>query len=139
MKETMDSIRLQVLTVDAVVYDGMIGYAELPLENGSVGILRNHAPMMGALSCGVIKAHHAGGVDYMAVSQGVVNVAHNEIILLARTAERAENIDMARAVAAEKRARGYLEDKDGGWNQDRALAALYRSLARQSAARLAGR
>lgn len=139
MKEAVDAMHLKVLTAAAVVYDEMIQYAEIPLVNGGVGVLQNHAPMIGAVTDGVLKVKRDGNVEYLAVSQGVVNVAHNEIVLLVRTAECAENIDMARAAASEKRARERLHDFDSGWDMKRAEISLHRALARQTAAHLAGR
>lgn len=139
MKEAVDAMHLKVLTAEAVVYDAMIQYAEIPLINGGVGILQNHAPMMGAVTEGVLKAKQGDNVEYLAVGQGVVNVAHNEIVLLVRTAERAEDIDMARAAASEKRARERLHDTVTGWDMKRAEVSLNRAMSRLAAAHLAGR
>ena len=139
MKEAVDAMHLKVLTAETVVYDEMVEYAEIPLTNGAVGVLYNHAPMIGAVADGVLKVKRDGDMHYLAVSQGVVNVAHNEIVLLVRTAERAENIDTARAAASEKRARERLHDWTSGWDMNRAEISLHRALSRQLAARLAGR
>lgn len=131
-----DQIHLQIVTADGTVYDGNVSYAEIPLENGGVGILRDHAPMIGAVTDGVVKARHENGEDIVAVGLGVANVAHNEIILLVRTAERAENIDPDRAAASERRARERLADKAGGWDMARAEVSLHRALARQKAVQM---
>lgn len=134
-----DQIHLQIVTADGVVYDGRCGYVELPLEGGSIGVLPDHAPTMGAVTDGVLKCRTADGEVIAAVGQGVVNISHNEIILLDRSAELAENIDAERAHASETRARERLADKSGNWDMLRAEASLHRALARQTAARLNGR
>lgn len=131
-----DQIHLQIVTAGGVVYDGQSCYAEIPLDGGSIGVLSDHAPTIGAVCDGVVKSRGESGETYIAVGQGVVNIAHNEIIILSRTAELAENIDVERAAAAEKRARERLADKSGGWDMTRAEAALHRALARQAAVRL---
>ena len=139
MKEAVDAMHLKVLTAEAVVYDEMIQYAEIPLINGGVGVLQNHAPMIGAVTDGVLKVKRDSNMEYLAVGQGVINVAHNELVLLVRNAERAENIDLARAAASEKRARERLHDFDSGWDMKRAEISLHRALSRLNAAHLAGR
>lgn len=131
-----DQIHLQIVTTDGTVYDGNVSYAEIPLENGSIGILRDHAPMIGAVVDGVVKARHENGEDIIAVGIGVANVVHNELTLLVRTAERAEDIDPERAAASEQRARGRLADKICGWDMTRAEVSLRRALARQKAVQM---
>ncbi len=131
-----DQIHLQIVTAGGTVYDGQCSYAEIPLDGGSIGVLSDHAPTIGAVCDGVVKSRSENGEAYIAVGQGVVNIAHNEIIILARTAELAENIDLERAAESEKRARERLADKLGGWDMVRAEASLHRALARQSAVRL---
>ena len=74
-----------------------------------------------------------GATEFIAVNLGVANVVHNEVTLLVRTAERAENIDLPRAEAAEKRARDRLAERGANLDVKRAQIALHRSLTRQAA------
>lgn len=132
-----DGIHLEIATAGGSVYDDMVSYVELPFSGGGVGILKDHAPMLGAMEDGVVTARKEDGTEeYVAVNLGVANIVHNEVTLLVRTAERAEDIDLARAQDAEKRARERLADKDGGWDMNRAQVALHRALARQAAVRM---
>lgn len=132
-----DGIHLEIATAGGSVYDDMISYVELPFSGGGVGILKDHAPMLGAMEDGVVTARKEDGTEeYVAVNLGVANIVHNEVTLLVRTAERAEDIDLPRAQDAEKRARERLADKDGGWDMNRAQVALHRALARQAAVRM---
>lgn len=129
-----DGIHLEIATAGGTVYDDMVSYAELPFSGGSVGVLRDHAPMLGAIDDGVVTARRANGAEeFIAVNLGVANIVHNEVTLLVRTAERAEDIDLDRAEASERRARERLADKGGDWDRKRAQTALRRALARQSA------
>ncbi|MBQ0037372.1 MAG: ATP synthase F1 subunit epsilon [Clostridiales bacterium] len=134
-----DQIHLRIVTAGGTVYDGQCSYVELPLEGGGIGVLSDHAPTIGAVCDGVVKSRSDAGEECIAVGQGVVNIAHNEIIVLTRTAECAENIDVQRAADAERRARERLTDKNGEWDTMRAEAALYRAIARQNAVRMSGR
>ena len=132
-----DGIHLEIATAGGSVYDDMVSYVEQPFSGGGVGILKDHAPMLGAMEDGVVTARKEDGTEeYVAVNLGVANIVHNEVTLLVRTAERAEDIDLPRAQDAEKRARERLADKDGGWDMNRAQVALHRALARQAAVRM---
>lgn len=129
-----DGIHLEIVTAGGSVYDDMVNYVELPFSGGSVGVLKDHAPMLGAIEDGVVTARKENGAtEFIAVNLGVANVVHNEVTLLVRTAERAENIDLPRAEAAEKRARDRLAERGANLDVKRAQIALHRSLTRQAA------
>ncbi len=129
-----DGIHLEIATAGGSVYDDMVSYVELPFSGGSVGVLKDHAPMLGAIEDGVVTARKENGAaEFIAVNLGVANVVHNEVTLLVRTAERAENIDLPRAEAAEKRARDRLAEHSANLDVKRAQIALHRSLTRQAA------
>lgn len=129
-----DGIHLEIATAGGSVYDDMVSYVELPFSGGSVGVLKDHAPMLGAIEDGVVTARKENGAtEFIAVNLGVANVVHNEVTLLVRTAERAENIDLPRAEAAEKRARDRLAERGTNLDVKRAQIALHRSLTRQAA------
>lgn len=129
-----DGIHLEIATAGGSVYDDMVSYVELPFSDGSVGVLKDHAPMLGAIEDGVVTARKENGAtEFIAVNLGVANVVHNEVTLLVRTAERAENIDLPRAEAAEKRARDRLAEHSANLDVKRAQIALHRSLTRQAA------
>ena len=132
-----DGIHLEIATAGGSVYDDMVSYVELPFSGGSVGVLKDHAPMLGAIEDGVVTARKEDGTtEFVAVNLGVANIVHNEVTLLVRTAERAENIDLPRAEAAERRARERLADKGGDWDMKPAQIALHRAMARQAAVRM---
>ena len=129
-----DGIHLEIVTAGGSVYDDMVSYVELPFSGGSVGVLKDHAPMLGAIEDGVVTARKENGAtEFIAVNLGVANVVHNEVTLLVRTAERAENIDLPRAEAAEKLARDRLAEHSANLDVKRAQIALHRSLTRQAA------
>ena len=131
-----DRIHLQIVTAGGVVFDRMVHVVNLPLENGSIGVLADHAPLMGAVVDGVVTCASDEGEYVIAVGIGVVNIVNNEVTVLSRTAEEAENIDLARAEAAEKRARERLAAQNADTDAARAEAALHRAVARQHAAHM---
>ncbi len=130
-----NKIHLQVLTANSTVHDGMVNYVSAPLKDGEAGFLAGHAPLLAALKEGVLTARFTGEFGeetiYIAVSGGVLDIANNELIVLARTAELAENIDLARAQASERRARQRLASQESRLDHHRAQASLFRALARE--------
>ena len=128
-----DKIHFQIATAGGVVCDEMISYALVPVADGDAGIMAGHAPMIAALKEGVVKYVAEGKEHFAALSGGVLSMADNELILLARTAEKAENIDLARAQASESRARKRIEEKSADIDLKRAELSLHRALAREKA------
>lgn len=128
-----DKIHFQIATADGVVCDSMASYVLIPLSDGDVGVLSDHAPMIGALKEGVVRYVCEGEDHFAAISGGVLSVVDNEVILLARTAERAESIDLARAQASERRARQRIEAHAANTDMKRAELSLQRAIAREKA------
>ena len=128
-----NKIHLQITTAGGAVCDEMVNYVSVPLVDGEAGILAGHANMMGALNEGVVKYKIDDEMHFAAISGGVLSVADNELIILARSAEMAETIDLARAQASEKRARERIESKAAEWDMKRAEVSLHRALARERA------
>ena len=128
-----DKIHFQIATADGVVCDSMASYALIPLSDGDVGVLSDHAPMIGALKEGVVRYVCEGEDHFAAISGGVLSVVDNEVILLARTAERAESIYLARAQASERRARQRIEAHAANTDMKRAELSLQRAIAREKA------
>ena len=128
-----NKIHFQVTTADGAVCDEMVNFVSAPIVDGEVGILAGHAPMIASLKEGVVKYKIDDEEHYAAISGGVLSVADNELIILARSAEKAESIDLARAQAAEKRARERIDSKSAEWDMKRAELSLHRALVREKA------
>ena len=135
-----DRIHLMIVTSAGTVFDDRIAEINVPLEGGSIGILADHAPLLGAVRDGVVRCIYASGkTEPVAVGIGALHVADNEVLLLVRTAERGETIDVARAKASEERARKRLSSHEAQIDRTRAEASLARAIARQDAAAFLGR
>ena len=128
-----NKIHLQITTAGGAVCDEMANYVSVPMVDGEAGILAGHANMIGALNDGVVKYKIDDEMHFAAISGGVLSVADNELIILARSAEIAETIDLARAQASERRARERIESKSAEWDMKRAEVSLHRALAREKA------
>lgn len=132
----MGTLHLQIVTAGGSVCDENASYVGVPLTDGEAGILPSHASMIAALKEGVVKYTVEGKNRYAAISGGVLSVANNELIILARSAEKAEDIDTARAKESEKRARERIAAKSESVDMTRAEASLRRAVSRIKATEL---
>ncbi|MDO4539559.1 MAG: F0F1 ATP synthase subunit epsilon [Syntrophomonadaceae bacterium] len=130
-----NTFALEVITPEKILFRDEAQFAVVPEITGELGVLKNHAPVLAALKTGVLRYTDTGGtVHKMAVNGGFMEVVYNEVKVLTETAERAEDIDVARAMAARDRAMQRLQARDDGVNVTRAEAALQRSISRLKAA-----
>jgi F-type H+-transporting ATPase subunit epsilon len=97
---------------------------------GQLGILPHHAPLMTMLQPGDLLIKKENGDEYLAISGGFLEVRPDKVIILADACERAEEIDIARAEAARRRAEATLKERPPEVDTFAAEAALRRSLAR---------
>ncbi len=116
------------------IADMTVEYVQIPSEQGSMGVLQNHAPLRAALEPGILSARDMEQkTHYFFVSSGLVMVDDNIVTVLADSAERAEDIDEGRAKGSGDRARERIQSPGPDLNRSRAEAALARSIARISA------
>lgn len=102
----MAQIQLKVVTPERVVIELDVYQATLPIEGGDVTLLPEHVPYIGAIKAGeiILRKTSGGEETSLATSGGFVEFHDNTLVILADTAERAEEIDVARAEEARKRA-----------------------------------
>lgn len=125
-------IRLEIVTGERVVYSDDVDSVVAPGVEGELGILPHHAALMTTLVPGELRVNKGGQVILMAVGGGFMEVLPHKVTILADTAERAEEIDDARAEEARKRAQDRLADASKGEQIDvaRAQAAMRRAVVR---------
>jgi F-type H+-transporting ATPase subunit epsilon len=97
-------IKFKIVTPEKTVYEDSIDQLTLPTAEGEITVLPGHIPLISVLAPGELVAKKESEEIAMAVSGGMVEVRKNEITILADTAERAEEIDLARAEEARERA-----------------------------------
>ena len=126
----MAKLKLDIVTAERSVYSDEVDVVIAPGIMGQLGILPNHAPLMTMLEPGELCLRKNGVETLIAISGGFLEVLHNRVVVLADTAERAEEIDIARAEAAKRRAQEQLQLRPPGVDLAAAEAALKRSLTR---------
>jgi F-type H+-transporting ATPase subunit epsilon len=133
-----DSIQLVVVTPERQLLQEKVVEVQLPGADGYLGVLPGHAPLITELGVGELTYRTAGGggdATVLAVLSGFAEVLPDRVTVLAETAERAAEIDLARAERALKRAQERLSSGDPNLDWDRATVALQRALIRIQVAR----
>ena len=102
-------IRCEIVSQDRLVYQGDAEIVVVPGVAGEMGILPNHAPLLSTLKFGILKVRVHGEEQVFTVSGGVVEVQPDIVTILADAAENVEEIDVARAEAARRRAEETLK------------------------------
>lgn len=129
---SQDKIKFKVITPEKTVYETDIFQATLPVTDGEITILPNHRSYIASLKAGEISVKAEGGDKHMVVSGGFIEFNENNLIVLADTAERAEEIDLARAEEARERAEKLKKEKiemdDGEYAQ--VAASIAKEMAR---------
>jgi F-type H+-transporting ATPase subunit epsilon len=127
----MAKLSIDVITAERVVFsDTDIDVVVAPGAEGELGILPSHAPLITTLLPGEIRLRKAGEETSLTVTGGFLEVRDNRVVVLAEAAERAEEIDIARAEEARQRAQQRLVSREATVDLAKAEAALRRSLAR---------
>ena len=125
------NFQLDIVTPARTVFSGEVQSFTAPGVVGNFQVLFNHAPLLSAVSIGEVKVIEANGTKLLfAISGGFVEVKSNKVILLAESAERSDEINVARAEKSKKRADERLTAKDKSLDPERARVALYRSINR---------
>jgi F-type H+-transporting ATPase subunit epsilon len=122
-------LHVDIVTVEGRRFKGDADFVVAPGSEGELGILPQHIPLLTFLKPGTVKVRNEGEEQFFFVSGGFLEVRPDEVTVLADAAERAEDIDEARAEEARRRAADLLQQK----LSDADLAAASISLARAEA------
>ncbi len=124
-----ETIQLEIVTPERLVVNEAAEDVQIPGKGGYLGILPGHAPLITELAVGEIAYRTGNQTKRLAVAWGFAEVLPAKVTILAETAEKAEEIDIARAQADKQRAEEDLRKAGPSGNAD-AQAALDRANAR---------
>jgi F-type H+-transporting ATPase subunit epsilon len=124
----MPEFKLDIVTPERTAYTGVVESLRAPGTAGGFGVLPRHAPMLAALAAGPVAFVADGARQEMAISGGFAEILGDSVTVLAETAERPDEIDIARAQAARDRARDRLRQRES--DTERARASLMRAINR---------
>jgi F-type H+-transporting ATPase subunit epsilon len=125
-------IDLQIVTPDRGLVHEQVDEVHIPGSGGYFGVLPGHTPLLAALSVGELWYRQGQEKTYLAVAYGFAEVLPDRVTILAKIAERAQDIDVGRAEAAMKRAEDRLAPAapKAEVDYDRARVSLMKALAR---------
>ena len=124
-------IRLDIVTPDRLVAHDAVTEVTIPGKNGYLGILPGHAPLLTELAAGELEYTSGNTKHTLVVNWGFAEVLGDRVIVLAQSAERAEEIDVERAEKAKVRAEELLKRFDDPQvDMERARKALARAMVR---------
>ncbi len=130
MEENSRTLRLEVITPDAFVFNDDVEFVLVRALDGDLGVMPHHAPLIASLGIWPLTYTQNGVKKKISVAKGFMEVSDNKVTVVTPAAELPESIDVKRAEAAKSRAERRLESKDEGVDYDRAELALKRALLR---------
>jgi len=121
---------LQIVTPDRLVVRERVDEVQIPGSEGYFGVLPGHTPLLSALAIGEMWYRKGSNKTYISLAGGFAEVLPDGVTILARIAERADEIDADRVEAALKRAKERLTASGSEIDYERARIALAKSLSR---------
>lgn len=104
-------LKVQIVTAEREVFaEESVDMVVAPGSEGVVGILQRHAPLLTTLQPGIVRIKRGGSEEAISVGGGFLQVARDKVLILADTAERADEVDEARAEDGRRRARETLQE-----------------------------
>lgn len=129
-----DTFQLEVATPERELVNEQVTEAEIPGENGYMGILAGHAPLLSALAPGVLTYRAGGNQHVFAIDGGFVEVFENHVRVLADHAIAAEEVQADQARQELEKQTDALRHAQDEPSSDAALRGVKRAQARIDAA-----
>lgn len=120
-----NTLRLEIVTPEAKTYSDDVEMVTLPGREGEMGIYPLHVPLMTEIVAGEVSVIKDGKQHFYAVGEGFVEITGGRVAILTDMAVNSDDIDVAQAEAARKRAEARLREK----LTDEELATVEASLA----------
>ena len=123
-------IQLQIVSADRSLVNETVDEVEIPGADGYFGVLPGHTPLLALLQVGELWYRQGQTKHFLSIAFGFAEVLPNRVTILAQIAEKAEEIDLARAESAKKRAEERVVRLTVDMDAERARIALLKSLIR---------
>jgi F-type H+-transporting ATPase subunit epsilon len=123
-------LQLQIVSADRSLLNETVDEVVIPGADGYFGVLPGHTPLLGLLGAGELWYRQGQEKHYVAMAFGFAEVQPDRVTILAEIAERSEEIDLARAEQAKKRAEERLQRATVDMDAERARIALLKALIR---------
>ena len=124
------NLALQIVSADRLLVQAVVDEVEIPGADGYIGVLPGHTPLLTMLHVGELWYRQGHDKSYLAIAFGFAEVQADRVTILAEIAEKAEEIDVARAEAAKRRAEDQLARPTIDMDFERARISLMKALIR---------
>jgi F-type H+-transporting ATPase subunit epsilon len=121
---------LQIVTPDRLLVHEQVDEVQIPGSEGYFGVLPGHTPLLASLAVGELWYRKGQEKVYLSIAFGFAEVLPDRVTVLANMAERAEDIDLARAEAARRQAEQLLAAAGPPTDVERARLALSKASTR---------
>jgi F-type H+-transporting ATPase subunit epsilon len=126
----MAKLQVELVTAEGRLLSREADFVVAPGIEGELGVLPKHIPLLTPLRPGEVMVRNDGDEEFLFVAGGFLEVLPDKVVILADAAERAEDIDEARAEEARRRAQQQLEEQPKGVDTAAAALALERAVMR---------
>lgn len=108
----MATIQVDVVSAEESIFSGEAKFVALPGEEGELGILPRHTPLITRIKPGAVRIQRAdnGEEEFVFVAGGILEVQPGKVTVLADTAIRGHDLDEAKANEAKKLAEEAMRD-----------------------------
>ena len=124
------AIQLLIVSADRSLVNETVDEVEIPGFDGYFGVLPGHTPLLAVLQVGELWYRQGSEKHYLAIAYGFAEVQPDRVTILAQIAEKADEIDLARAESAKTRAEQRIASLAIEMDAERARVALMKSLIR---------
>ena len=107
----MATLHVDVVSAEALIFSGEAKFVALPGENGELGILPRHTPLITRIKPGAVRIERLDGEEeFIFVAGGILEVQPGTVTVLADTAIRGKDLDEAKATEAKKQAQEAMKN-----------------------------
>jgi len=85
-------LHVSIVTPSKEFYEGDVEYLQIPMHDGFIGVLPDHAPLMGILGFGLLTLRDEAGVDHFIIDGGFLEINKNRVTVLANSSDIPQNI-----------------------------------------------
>jgi F-type H+-transporting ATPase subunit epsilon len=124
------NLKLEVVSADRSLVNETVDEVQIPGAEGYLGVLPGHTPLLTTLHVGQLWYRQGQEKHYLSIAFGFAEVQADRVTILAQIAERADEIDVARAETAKRRAEDRLTKPAVDMDFERARIALLKALVR---------
>jgi len=132
-------LTLEIVTPDRAIVHDLVDEVEIPGAEGYFGVLPGHTPLLASLQVGQLWYRKGSEISYLSIAYGFAEVLPDRVTVLAQIAERAEEIDVARAEEEKRRAQEGLARRASQADLEAARISMLKALVRLQVATRARR